>query len=736
MRIFTRFMICLSMFVMTAVTVSAEENDRLKVDVSTYDGQSVMVMDDHPFYTSMPVVFKPQADGRDCWYSISLDGGSSFGTYAKADSVTIYPDDDTVPDGKWYIKFKGVKDGASKESAVYRIVFDTTCPKIEPIDIDEVTGWITSERSVHFRVSDAESGIKRIVTKSGDKVIGEIFRRDDEVLSQYELTVDLKDRGPESDRIDIECFDLAGNNTGISYEYRFDASTPRLSASGAENGKHYNEGRKIELSAQDPDSEAYIDYSVKRKTSEETISTDVANAPADTYINCDEDGIYTIEATAVDGAGNRSDKTVMRFAVDTTPPSVSIGGVTDNVDFRTVATVSIDVSENSEEPALVDIKLNKTTLGRTEQVPIESYNIEADRDVRTVDIKNDGEYRMEVTATDRAGNSSTCVKNFRIDRTAPQISISGLSDGEVTNQKPVIRFGAGELFYDSTIMTAILEKKDKKGYVIEKRSDQVMRSASDHVDVVPAHEGEYRLTCTAADRTGNSSTSSVSFTIDRTPPVISSLSDVDNGYFKSFSLPAKLSELVRDRTKVDARAYVDDAPINDKDVIIEEGKYVLTILAEDEASNVSEESATFIVDHTAPQIVLGGFDKNGNVKKGSMIDVSLAEECDTLRSVRFNGRNIAIGADNTAHIAVDDYGEYDIAIKAEDPAGNVTDTQVHTSCYLIRPVQTGLIKTEKNITSNIVENDKNDADPQGLAVGLISVLSGTLGLAFKGFLRD
>ena len=735
MRKYLGLILCLAAFLMAGTNVYADETDKLKVSVTSYDGQNILVMDDHPLYASMPVRLSASAEG-DSWYSISIDDGNNFGTYAKGNSVTFYPDDETSPSGRWYVRFKNISNGKETVSNVYKIIFDRTCPVIEPVDTDEISGWITKERNVHFRISDDLSGIKRIVTRSGGKTIGEILRRDDEVLKEYELEVELKDRGKDNDRIDIECFDLAGNSTSICYEYMLDPSTPELEISGIESGRYYSDPQELMLHATDPDSEVYIDYRIRRQTRDELITTDATNAPKDTRLNLDEDGIYTIEAVATDSAGNRSERQIIRFAIDTTPPAVRVEGVAEGVDLKSAAKISIDVAEEGGGAAEVNIKLYKTTLGTTESIPVNGYTTEADHDIRTVDINSDGDYSIEVSATDRAGNTGSCVRNFRIDQTAPQISVSGLGDGEVTNEKPTLRFGAGELFYGSTVMSAILEKKESSGYVTEKRSDQVMSSASDHVDITPSGEGEYRLTCTAADRTGNSSSSSISFTVDRTPPVISSLSEVNNGYFRSFTLPGKLSQLVKDRLPVSAKAYLDDTPIGDNDVIVEEGKYVLTILAEDEAGNASEENAAFIVDHTSPQIVLSGFDRNGNVKKGSMIDVSLSEECDRLKSVKFNGRNIAIDRDNTAHIVVDDYGDYKIEITADDPAGNVTDTEVHTSCYMYRPMQADFIKTEKNITSNIVENDKNDVDTKGLAVGLISVLSGTFGLAARGVLRD
>ena len=117
--------------------------------------------------------------------------------------------------------------------------------------------------------------------------------------------------------------------------------------------------------------------------------------------------------------------------------------------------------------------------------------------------------------------------------------------------------------------------------------------------------------------------------------MISGTDHLNNSYLRSFKLPGKLGDLVSDMTEVFAYAYLNDRRIGDDDVVIEEGKYVLNVIAEDEAGNAAEKTEVFIIDHTAPQIVLSGLDRNGNIKKGSRIKVSLFDEADRLTSVKF-----------------------------------------------------------------------------------------------------
>ena len=734
MKHILRIMTGLAVLFLSGVTVYAAEGDRLGVDIKTYDGQSVMLKDEEVLYSSIPVTFTPTCSEGENSYSISIDDGKTFGAYVVTEeSVTLYPDDETSPDGRWQIKFKNTADDREMESAVYKVCFDTTPPVISPGD-DIPDGWLGEHKKVSFVFSDDISGVSRIVSKCGDTVIGHMNVKDEDAFSENGFTLDLSDAGSGANTIETTCYDRAGNSSVFAFEYRMDRSVPEISAKGIEDGACMSHTGEMYLSAYDEDSDVFIDYVIKREYKGEIITTEVTHASKDTKIRFDEDGVYSVEAVAVDSAGNRSKTAGTGFTIDTCAPSVRIEGVSDTLDIRGAAHVAVDIEENIHRGSEVDIILNKTVLGKTENILTSSYKLEADNDIRTVDINSDGEYELRVCATDGAGNRSDSSARFRIDATAPEISVSGISAGEITNEKPTLRFAAGDLFYGSTIMSYVLEKKEKGGYVKTDAKDMVMRSARDHIDITVPNEGQFRLTCTASDRSGNSSSSAVDFTVDYTPPVISDLSEIDNRFFRSFSLPRKIASYVLDATGVTASAYINDEKIGDSDVIIEEGKYVLTILAEDEASNVSEGSATFIVDHTSPQIVLGGFDHDGNISRGSMITVSLLEEGDILKSVRFNDRDIAVGADNTAHIAVNEYGNYRLAVTAEDPAGNVTDTEINTSCYMYPSAFEDFIRTEKTITASAPA--KNDIDYRGLAIGLISILSGTAGLAYRSFLRD
>ncbi|MCR5687658.1 MAG: hypothetical protein K6G58_06520 [Lachnospiraceae bacterium] len=733
MRTVYGIMIFIMILSAAAVSAYAAEGEKLNVDITTYDGRKVMVKDGMVFYTPLPVTFAPAVPSG---YCISLDDGETFSAYTDiADTVTLYPDDDTSPTGRWQLKFAAkTPDGGLLESDTYRVCFDTAAPEIEFEDPEAVGGWLTHDEKVHFTLSD-ENGLSRISAKCGDTVLYEMHRKDDEPAGQCSMELLLTDTGRPYNNVEMVCYDVAGNRSDASFEYRYDSSCPVIYVQGILSGDAYDRSAVLEAAASDRDSDVFISYTAERRIGDRLIKTVATTDGPQTRIDFTEDGKYFIRLWAEDSAGNCSPEITRSFSVDTTPPTVSIGGVTDSVDRRDPTEVTVDVGDNIYEGTMVNIKLTKTALLKNENIPIEGYELMADHDIRTVNINSDGDYLLEVSAADAAGNVTQELRRFRIDSTAPDILISGLDEGDITNALPTLRFSVGEMFYESTVMSSILEKKEAKGYVVAESKDRVMKAANDHMDIEVQKEGEYRLTCIAADRSGNTARSHINFKVDRTPPVISDLSDIDNKYFRSFSLPAALSSLVSDASGYTADAYIDDGKFGEKDVVINEGKYVLTIIAEDAASNLSEASASFIVDHTSPQVVLGGFDRNGNIKKGSQVTVSLAEPGDRLLTVKFNGRNVPVSSDNTASFTVDEYGSYTIAVMAEDAAANITDTEIHASCYMDAGPLGGYIRSEKTIEAAPDGPEKNNVDIAGLLIGLSTVLSGTFGLAFRTFLR-
>lgn len=729
-RAFIPIMIILSFF-LCGLTVRAEETDPVPVVITSYTGETVAVKDGSVLFTSLPVTFTPAIDTGENYYCISTDDGASFGGYAKAEGpVTLYPDDDTAQNGRWQIRFKNVNADIERESQLYKVSFDVTTPTIELVNEDDLKEYLRSDTTLRFCASDAQSGIVRIVAKCGDTLIDQVRFNEDDAKTEYEYSLDITGDVKADKGIVIECCDMAGNTGTVSFSCGYDSSIPEVSASGIGNGKVVSGDCALSIHATDRDSDVLVDYEITRLLGSCSYYTKVACAPADTTVKFSDEGKYTVKISATDSAGNISRCISRDFTVDKTAPAISIGGMSEGVDIRQRASISIDVSDEEPDDSQVNITLTRKSPGKFETIPLDSYSLKANRDIRSVNINDDGEYELTVCAEDAAGNRSHETRRFRIDATAPRVAVSGLDEGQMLSKIPTIRFGAGEMFYDSTVMTAVLEKIVAGAYTVVDKKQSVMRAESDHMDIKPPGEGRYRLTCLASDRSGNSSNKVTEFAIDSTPPVISGIDELNGKYYKEFSIPSKILSFIKDTSSVAASLYLNDEKVPEGERVIKEGKYTLTLYAEDKAHNSSEKSAEFIVDHTSPQIVLSGFDKDGNIKKGSTVMVSLTEDCDSLESVMFNGKAIPIGIDNTAFIPVDDYGQYKIDVVAKDPAGNVTDTSIHTSCYMYPAPVAKLLGKQEELVSDIAVNT-NETEKKGVIFGLLSTLTGAAGIVYK-----
>ncbi|MGH4118053.1 cell wall-binding repeat-containing protein [Clostridium sp.] len=179
----------------------------------------------------------------------------------------------------------------------------------------------------------------------------------------------------------------------------------------------------------------------------------------------------------VDLFGNETIKNI-NVVIDVTVPVITTSveeGKIYNVDVTPVITTD----DNAD---IVTMTLNEKL-----------YNGEA--------ITKDGNYKLIVTAVDLAGNSSTMTVSFIIDKIAPIITVTGVEAGKTynTNVTPVFKANKGTV-------TATLNGIEYNGKEI-------------------TAEGNYKLIVTAVDLAGNSSTITVSFTIDKPAPITTQVTD-------------------------------------------------------------------------------------------------------------------------------------------------------------------------------------------------------------------
>jgi hypothetical protein len=259
------------------------------------------------------------------------------------------------------------------------------------------------------------------------------------------------------------------------------------------------------------------------------------------------DGTYTLQAKAVDNAGNVTTKDV-DLKVDTTAPTLSgafNGTLGTNGWYKTLGTVVTECTDATSGVA----------------------------NCPTAVVETDGVYAFDITASDNAGNTNKQTFDVKVDTTAPELTAAyngtlGLNGWYVT---------LGTLQSECT--------------------DETSGVADCQSPVVDA-DGTFTLTARAIDNAGNETTKDVDLKVDSTPPVLDAVYNGDlgnNGWYTSLG--------TLDSQCTDATSGVADCQSIE---VTTEGAHALKPVAHDNAGNTTTGTFEVDVDTQAPSVAIAG----------------------------------------------------------------------------------------------------------------------------------
>ena len=192
------------------------------------------------------------------------------------------------------------------------------------------------------------------------------------------------------------------------------------------------------------------------------------------------DGFYRYRATARDLAGNVSVASDEASAFyDVNPPTITVTGVTNGQHYRADRSPDIEIVDFSAFGATITLNGQDFASGSTVSAP--------------------GAYLLVVTAEDTLNAISSKTISFVIDKSSPAIDILFPLPGSVTNQNVTVVFASADDFSPTGSLTI-----------------------RDQGNAAPPYsytsDGLRTVTLTATDLAGNASSSSVTFTLDKTAP--------------------------------------------------------------------------------------------------------------------------------------------------------------------------------------------------------------------------
>ena len=278
------------------------------------------------------------------------------------------------------------------------------------------------------------------------------------------------------------------------------------------------------------------------------VSVDGAKTPEETLRKFEKEipvknGEF-ISIKAVDLLGNETTKKY-EVVIDREAPEIVINNVKDNSYYNSAIKPSIESSPNIE-------KVSATLNGKP-------YNFE--------EIKEDGEYELEIIAIGLNGVEVKKTINFIIDTIAPEIEVSGIEENKYYNNIVAPKVTVKE---ESTIVYELNGKYYNGENIVD--------------------EGNYTLKVIATDKAGNKAIKEYKFTIDKTPPKVE-ISGVVDGmkYDKEVTPKFTVSNEDKFTVTVNDKEY-DGQPIKDN------GKYTVKVVAKDLAGNITEVSKAFTIE--------------------------------------------------------------------------------------------------------------------------------------------
>lgn len=440
-----------------------------------------------------------------------------------------------------------------------------------------------------------------------------------------------------------ESQDGIGKKANGKLTFTIGTTKPSIGITGVENGGLYNANKSVTITIKNTNRDSNK-VTIKRNNQNYNAgSFEVSGSTATLNHTFSADGKYEILVEAVDKSGNSLTKKTT-FTIDKKAPSITayIGQskrvIKDGEYYNTRFTPRITL--NNKDDSILSVTLNgKNVTGR---IPV---------------ISSEGKHSLQVKARDKAGNVSVLDVSFTLDVTKPTLDISGVVEGYLNEDvQPVITY------YDKNL--------DKK------KTSVTLNGQPYESGTVLELEQDYVLEAYIVDLAGNVTEESMTFTIDKTAPIIKFMEPISAQYFNKSIIPELLIEDLSDYEILSMT--LNGEPYETGQEIEGEGKHVLYLEIKDKAGNIQTLGVEFTIDKTPPKVKFDGVKKNGVYYEPVYVRIILDDPLDRILRLTVNGelyKGEVTEKDGKKYIKVraTQLGDYEIKAIAVDEAGNETE---------------------------------------------------------------
>lgn len=467
-----------------------------------------------------------------------------------ADKREFHPDGLVVENGEMHAKSSGIT--ATLPNSSYSA-------NGNPLYSGDITIPVT--------VTDSYSGIKQIEysvksnydtqnnqsqtvdianSVSGSSVGGWSFdKKDNNLVTQMSRNITVKNNSNDI-VLTVKLTDRAGNKTEIEKKFSIDKTKPVIDVK-YDNNEHttyggndyYKADRTATVTVTERNfDESLVEAAIMRNGGRYTTiggwthNNNTADPDKSTHVAkivYNTDGDFTFDIAVKDKAMNSADKfTQQKFTVDKTAPVIDVSFDNNSAKngnyYKADRTATIKITEHNFNSGSQYVNIPVTAEGATAPSVV-GWSGSGDDHNATVSFNKDGKYSFTVDYTDLAGNKAVQKKvdSFYIDKTAPEVEITGVADHQAYNGTvaPVVTYKDDNFTDDHDFRFTKIningKSEDTSKFDYDTGGNGVTEFIYKYRDFaeVLENDGIYNFTVELSDKAGNSTSKSVTFSVNR-----------------------------------------------------------------------------------------------------------------------------------------------------------------------------------------------------------------------------
>lgn len=519
-----------------------------------------------------------------------------------------------------------------------------------------------------------------------------------------------------------------GFDLGTYENIIIDKTAPELTISGVENGGKYTESKDIIISATD----TYLDQnkSVLKLTKNGKVQT-ITGKEALEKRNL-TDGVYSVELSVFDKAGNETKSPALNFTIDTKKPELKISGVETGKYYPENQTVRFSVEDLTLDLAKTTLVVKHNDTDYEEEIKLKQNGTVAEA---SHTFKTEGKYTIELNATDQFGNDADKItKTFTLDKTKPTVSLTGAENNKKYNRQVDVEI-VGEDTNKDDSKTILTVTKDGKSETFEGKKAHEKHSFK--------QEGVYELNVDYFDKAGNKADfSTITFVIDNSKPEVD-ITGVNENEFANTDKEVKFtvedSHIDLDNIELsitkDGKAYPTDEIKFKKQrnryaeaehTFTGDGVYVVKLKSTDEAGNISaEKEVRFTIDKIKPEIVVTNIGEDGRYNDNREVTITVTDlnMGESNATVKYNGESYEIdplvldGKMATTKHTFTEEGVYELHVVSTDKAGNESSETIKFTVDKTGPaikysIKDGTYFNDKKVSLTVTVDDYTPFVPE------------------------